>query len=335
MAPESCESQREKNFMWGIEAGHLPNRIVDLKDLNLIKSNGMNWIGVDFIWKKISPEYKEYDFTFYDQLVSRANSVGLEVLGRLGNGYNGVGEERNLVPDWAKVDESYPEKLSQYISKTVSHFREKIGYWVVENEANNVILHRLVGWRRGNWGNEILKEVLKRGCEAVRGRDPKAKVVVSVCSAIPGWVNYLKKVDRWEVDYDVVGLQDYPFGILEMGRFARLTRHAPLDLFRDRVINRIKNECEVARRFKPDVIFTEMGFHTRFEQEKRQAEALRYEVRGALAGGARGCFWFCYKDDPTDFPEQEKHFGLVRADGTPKPAWYEYGKIIHNPVVRE
>jgi len=54
-------------FKWGIEAGHLPNRSVTLKDLNLIKSNGIDWIAIDFIWRRIEP--KEFDFVYYDRVV--------------------------------------------------------------------------------------------------------------------------------------------------------------------------------------------------------------------------------------------------------------------------
>jgi arabinogalactan endo-1,4-beta-galactosidase len=334
--PEEIKKPPTKEeFRWGIEAGHLPNRALTLEDLNFIKNNGINWIGVDFIWEKIEPKPGEFDFTYYDWMLTESNKVGLEVLGRLGNGYNGVGEERDLVPDWIDIeDESYPEEISKYIYATVSHYKGRIRYWVVENEANNAKGHKIMGWRQGNWNEEKVRSILEKGCKAVRQADPEAKIIISVCSTIPGWIEYLDKVtNEWKIDYDVVGLQDYPFGILEFGRFTNLTKHIPLHKLKDRVISQMKYECEVARKFKPEVIFTELGFHSRYEQEERQTEVLRYEVKGAIEGKAKGIFWFAYKDDPTDFPEQEKHFGLVKADDIPKPGWFEYKKIIKNPAV--
>jgi len=335
VAPEEIkEVPPREEFQWGIEAGHLPNRVLTSEDLSFIKSNGINWIGVDFIWKKIEPRPGEFDFAYYDWVLDEANRAGLEVLGRLGNGYNGIGKERDLVPDWIDIeDESYPEELSKYVYATVSRYKGKIGFWVVENEANNVKAHKIVGWRQGDWSEEKVRRILEKGCRAIRRADPDAKLIVSVCSTIPGWVEYLDKVtNKWKVDYDVVGLQDYPFGIWEFGRLASLTKQIPLSKWKDQAISNMKYECEVARNFKPEVIFTELGFHSSYDQEERQVEALRYEIKGAIEGKAKGIFWFAYKDDPTDFPEQEKHFGLVEADGTPKPGWGEYGKIIKNPA---
>jgi hypothetical protein len=320
------------DFKWGIEAGHLPNRLLTSEDLNLIKSNGIDWIAIDFIWRRIEP--KEFDFTYYDRVVNEANKAGLKVLGRLGNGYSSVGEERNLIPDWTSIDNpNYPEELSKYIYATVSHFKG-IGYWVVENEANLALGHTIMGWRKGNWNEEKIRVILEKGCKAVRKADSGTKIVISVSTPVPGWIDYLDKVtNKWKIDYDVVGLQDYPFGILEFGVLTPLTKHIHLNPLKNRVISSMKHECEVARKFKPEVMFTELGFHTTYNQDERQVEALKYELKGAIEGKANGIFWFAYKDDPTDFPKQERHFGLIKTDGTPKPAWHEYGKIIKNPAI--
>jgi hypothetical protein len=60
--------------------------------------------------------------------------------------------------------------------------------------------------------------------------------------------------------------------------------------------------------------------------EKRQADALRdlHRHRDALRGaGVFGLIYFQLRDDPAHagyFGAAERHFGLLRADGTPKPA---------------
>lgn len=74
--------------------------------------------------------------------------------------------------------------------------------------------------------------------------------------------------------------------------------------------------------------------------EKRQAEALRSLVRrrkDLLDAGVFGVVYFQLRDDPKHtgyFGPAEKHFGLLRADGSKKPAFEVFQGLGSRPAAR-
>jgi hypothetical protein len=324
-----------RDFCIGIEAGHLPERIMSEEDLMIIRENNLNWLGVDFIWRRIEPSEGKFNFLYYDWLTEKADEFGLKILGRLANGYDSNRGERNLVPEWIKVEsDDYANKVSNYASEVIWRYGEKIKYWVLENEGNNIPLHKLVGWRQIHWTMDKLKEVLQEGSTAIRDVDSSVKIGISVCTDVPGWKNYLERVvSEWKISFDFVGLQSYPFALLELGRFGKLSRYMDISRLGDRVINSMIYSCKSAMEVKSEVLFSEIGFHTLNNSDNQQAEALLCLLKGAYESGARGAFWFCYRDDPFDFPDQEKHFGLLLASGGYKQGWEVIKRVASDPTV--
>jgi hypothetical protein len=304
-------SPSNEEFMWGLHAYHVPfdSYKVDGEDLAMMASNGIEWISVEFAWRDVEEVRGVYRFDHFDSLVESARRNGLKIVGALANGYNG---NRPCVPDWTlDLDEDgYLEALCGYVEAVVERYKECVDHWKIENEPNVAYMHLLLGWRVGGWSDERILKILEASYEVVRRIDPESKIILSISSSSPGWIDWLEGVDH--LDFDVVGLQSYPTFIFDDPANAASTAL----------------EIRAAQQYRNEVVVIETGYHTFHRSQEDQARYVEEMVSAVLRSGGDGVFFYEYMDNPDDYPEQEKHFGLVGHDRTPKKAWYEYGKII-------
>ncbi len=317
-------------FQWGlcVYPSPTPGYKIDGKDLDMLTSNGINWIAIDFAWSEIEAAKGYYDFAYYDYLVNEAIARGIGVTGKLANTFNGI--VKRLVPDWAGIsDPAISDFAADYIAATVSHFKDRVKYWQVGNEENKADVDVMRGERHSVVSMEQIRQLLKKGSEAIRNADPSAYIMISVATEIPGWISYLNRVtNSWNISYDIVAVQSFPCATLRMGTYGLLEIPS--------LGYSIKHEIEAAKRFKDRVIVTQAGYFTRFvKSERAQADFVKYAVKGCIDGGGEGVYFYCYLDNPHDSPSVEKNFGFLRSDRTPKPAWHTYGKIIEDPTIIE
>lgn len=91
-------------------------------------------------------------------------------------------------------------------------------------------------------------------------------------------------------------------------------------------------------RFGKPILLAYVAVSSHGGWEARQAEALRdlHDARGALREqGVFGMIYFQLQDDPEHagyFGAAERRFGLIREDGSPKPAFYVFQTLIERPA---
>jgi len=300
-------------FRFGLVAYHVPfdsYKLVE-EDFDRIAENGIGWISVDFAWRDIEKERGTYDFSYYDLVVESADKRGIKILAKVGNGYNGI---RPVVPDWTEElsNGEYNEALGAYAEAVAGRYGKSIDYYAIENEPNVANLHKLLNWRVGDWDKDRIAGILKTLERSIREGDESSKIVLSV-SVAPGWTEWIEDMSR-EVDFEVIGLQPYPCIIFP----------DPENAFN------IIPDIEKALAFGKEVMVIETGYHTYQRSEEAQAQYIENICIAAMNAGATGVFFYEYMDNSEEFPEQEKHFGLLKENREPKLAWEKYGKIIES-----
>lgn len=307
VAPSAAE------LRFGLVAYHVPFDSYKLmeEDFDRIAENGIAWISVDFAWRDIERERGVYNFSYFDFVVENAEKNGLSILAKIGNGYNGV---RPVVPEWTKglSNEEYNEALGAYAEAVAERYGERIEYYAIENEPNVANMHRLSGWRIGDWSEDRIVSILKTLEHSIRKGDKDCRIVLSV-SVAPGWTEWIEDVSE-EVNFDVIGLQPYPCIIFPDP---------------DNAFNIIP-DIEKAESFGKEVMVIETGYHTFERSEEAQAQYIENICIAAMQAGATGVFFYEYLDNSEEFPEQEKHFGLLKENRETKLAWDRYGEIIES-----
>jgi len=301
------------DFKFGLVAYHNPLESYKLNagDFERMAENGIGWISVDFAWRDIEWNRGTYDFSYYDFVVGEAQRNGLQIVAKVGNGYNG---NRPVVPDWTNglSEDEYNSALGAYALAVSERYRYALEYYALENEANVAENHVDNGWRVGEWGEEKVARILKTLEQSIRAKDPEAKLILSVSTCFAGdWVGWIERRSR-EIDFDVIGLQAYPC----------IVNPNP-----DRAYD-IAKDVESVRSFGKEIMFLETGYHTYFRSEKNQAQYVENACRAAKDAGASGIFFYEYLENSEEPSGSERRFGLVRENREPKQAWYRYGRVI-------
>ncbi len=138
------------------------------KNLDLMRAGGLGWMRSDFYWTLIEKKQGNWDYSQYDKIVEEAGKRNIQILGILG--YS--------VP-WAQPAYNYPEKWTEYVTRTVSRYKGRVNYWEVWNEENIQSF-----WKKKPDPEEYTR-FLKITAEAARKANPDAKILLGGTAGIP------------------------------------------------------------------------------------------------------------------------------------------------------
>ena len=301
---------------------------------------GVKVIRQDFLWQRIEPEPGVYDFSYEDALVDAAAEHGIEVLAilaygnplysRLGALAQSAGLGGGVPPFGIAATYLYPpdpEHLPAYrrfARATAAHFAGRVRLWEVWNEEN-------VGWRFWPPHEEApaYGALLKEGSAGLREGNPAARVSLGglfypeVPPGLPeqGAIRYLANLYGAHPDIgasvDVVAWHPYPYPFVapEVVLPANTSVPGSADAVRGFLESRGDRE---------ELWVTEAGWPTHIEYGVTPDKQAAYLVRSFAelwAEDVRLVTWYCYADGPAAAHNQEDAFGLVEADGAPKPAY--------------
>lgn len=131
--------------------------------LDEVAASGARWIRVDFVWAEIEPEAGSYRWERWDRIVEVAGDRGLEVLGLLQStpawatdGAASTGVPR--VGDWQR-----------FCFAAAQRYRGRVSHWEIWNEPN--LRRFFTGSRR-----DYIERLLLPGADAIHAADPAARV---------------------------------------------------------------------------------------------------------------------------------------------------------------
>lgn len=296
--------------------------VVALAD-NLVEAQ-IRFVRCWFPWKYFEPspvaesslnQLMEQSYSQWplDDFVDNLTSRGVDVVPVIGCGY------RRMLPEGLEPDhnrELYLKRVSIHAKLLVSHYKERIRFWQIENEPNWWAEHEAGGWRSGlAWVHEhgFRQELLQTLNDAVHAEDPNAVTIINLEADA-------KTIDpgAYSPWCDLLGLDFYP-------------NYKSAHPIKTSVF---KLADEIAKVLGKPVMISETGYPSGpsvlgFSPD-HQAEYVECAAREAYSlEGVTGIGTWRYIDTAwRSFPPQENHFGLLDNRGSPKPAWNSYSKVI-------
>ena len=282
--------------------GGAPNMVEELKGL------GVSWVRTDALWDMTEPQEGVYNWAQLDAGVSLAAKEHLNftvVIGHAPAWTEGLSDA-----DFAKASARFTQALvSRYkpngtLSKEANLDGYGVSYWEVFNEVN------LPGYGWGTRGDDARKllpryaETLARTSEAIRASDKTAHIILAGLSSdgVPA-ADTLDALYRSGVSacFDIVAFHPYGYET----KFA-----AAYKLIHDVLVRHEDGSTPIW--------FNEYGT----TDESRQEAVLRDAMAQRTTPDA--LFWFSL----VDYNQRDGHYGLIRGDGTEKPAYAVFKTLL-------
>jgi hypothetical protein len=292
--------------------------------LQAMQQAGIKWGRQDFAWKRIESRRGEYDWEPYDRLVARCHQYGILLFGNLTYG-----------PDFhdTRTDAGI-EAYCAFARAAAKRYAGKVDHWQIWNEPN-------LGYHGGN--PELYARLLAASGKAIHEANPKARVLglnMAFCDVL--WTEKILKLVPYDC-FDVICFHPYRNPNAPEDKFdwwvqdqyvkrfhKELTPEYPL--VRASFLEQTDELIKTMEKFgQPKPIWiTEMCFNTHIHpygvSELRSADLLvRFHLLALASRKVEKIFWWTLKDGgPQQFDAAEM-VGLMRADLTPKYAYYAFG----------
>ncbi|MCG3205908.1 MAG: hypothetical protein KCHDKBKB_02632 [Elusimicrobia bacterium] len=305
---------------------HFPPSLIR-QSIKQLKDLGSPMLRLDIVWSDIHRGLYQYDFSHYDYLISELSQAGFDLLILLH--YNKVREGSSGEMLWNHPPDSISE-FARYVETTVRRYKSVVHHWEIWNEPNHPVY----------WAAP--PDELRTFCHLLRASYIAAKNADPACVVLNGGLTepLLKSVEQLYQH----GGKDI-FDILSIHTF--LPPVADSEGHFDQLIKSVRKTMVLHNDAEKKIWITEMGcpgvpprIHVKDwwigknTTEDDQAAWLKKEFAMVQKYPfIEKLFWAFYRDTDGIFQDGVDHFGLVRFDFTPKPAYYELRKLIKNGSV--
>lgn len=303
---------------------HAPQGAELASQLDQVKAAGLGWVRIDFIWDAIETRKGKYDWRLYDALAAAARARGLQVFATIA-----------YTPAWATDGSEItgvprnPDDWRRICFRAARRYRGKITYWGLWNEPN---LKRFWSGSR----DQYIDVILKVGADAIHQGNPQARVggpeLAHLVSDGAVWYDWLRESlleagDRLDFIthhlYDNDGNRDVTSKLTDgtvFGGQPSLWQY---------VAPSVREVLESTGWTNKPVWLTETGWESARVGEPRQAS----DYTGLLDDwftGRRNQDWIAriFFYELKDGPDGSSTWGILRADGSAKPAYGAYRGFV-------
>lgn len=283
--------------------------------MSAIAASGDKWIRIDVDWAAVEASPNSYNWSFEDTAIRDAVHAGLTVDAIL-----------DYAPSWALTNgQPNPNAFASFATAAVKRY-SAIGVHTYEvwNEEN-------LGW---TWNNDVnvasYGRLLESGYKAIHAADPRAEVLLGGLGRSPeGWDNilavdpYIFLSELYAGGYgryfDAVAI--HPYSTPD----APLTNDPATNLFPElpAFYSLMQSYGDGAKK----IWITEFGYPTSGANsvtEAQQADYLATAIEAVMGQPWAGPFFvYNWQDDAS------QSFGLLHADGAPKPALSVFEEAPH------
>jgi polysaccharide biosynthesis protein PslG len=310
----------------GAELMHLPDAAL-VRELDSMRAAGVHWLRVGVDWSTVEQVRGALDWRVPDRVVNFAIARGFRILGIILS-----------TPTWARnsgAPSSYfalpsdIEEFGRFSGDAAEHFSRRIAFWEIWNEPNNA------DFAQPRPDVSTYHAMLSASARQIRAR---AKTPVQIVTgglapepddneniAPTTFVENLYELGN-NGSWDAVGVHPYTYpylpddpGTSSWNAFQRI------DLVRLTMVD----HGDASKR----IWITEFGAPTagpseRSVSEGAQAEAINQGVARIRSADYFGpLFIHEIRDRGTDMMNEEDHFGILRIDFSPKPAYYLVSRL--------
>ena len=316
--------------LYGLSNTALDARLDDLVSL------GITWLRFDIDWSGVQhTSSTRFDWADTDRIVAHARARNLDLLPVLA-----------FTPAWARVvdcnsDKCHPDSSSSFATFAAAaatrYGGQGVHAWEIWNEPNISQF-----WLpRPDAGDYVV--LLKAAYQSIKNVDPAATIVTGSLASTATEGSAISQLDFLEElyaagaagNFDAVGYHPYSFPVLpsqyqswnawskmsETSRNFRSIMSANGDAYKKIWITEYGAPTD-----GPGIIATVDGFnagtHPDHVTEDLQARMVTNSVNTLTSYSWAGpLFWYTYKDSGTDPADAENFYGLLRRDGSKKPAY--------------
>lgn len=332
---------------YGIAAGSslssLSQNVLEER-LDEVVATKSSWVRFDIEWANIQPNNKsQFEWEKYDRVVAAARARKLEVLGII-----------TYTPKWARAANCdagigcAPVDINQYaeFAETVArrYAPQGVMTWEIWNEPNNAQYFSPVK-------PALYASLLKEASLRIKGAVPDAFIITGGLSpqATDGKnyapIDFLRGVYTAGVkdSFDAVGNHPYTFPLTPVD--SQPTAWYLMSKGPDNMRKIMVDNGDVAKK----IWFTEFGAPTggpgdtatlKSDKAKKNVWHVDDALQAKMASDAISeyvsydwagpFFWYSLRDAGTDKSTNENFFGLLRANGTKKPAYTVFEKAATN-----
>ena len=269
--------------------------IIEPKDntIQRIAASGFKWIRMDMLWNEIERRKGSYDFSRYDKLNDQLRQSKLRPIYILdyGNDYYEKGAPRSPQARAAFV---------AFVHATLQHYGHQGAVWELYNEPN---IHF---WEPQPNVNEYIALAREVGHE-IRANEPDEWFIGPAVSGMD-W-NFLQACMKAGLlqYWDAVSVHPY--------------RNAPPET----AAKDWQHLREMIGQYAPkgkavEIICSEWGYNSLSFGEQKQADYASRQYLANLGSWVPLTIWYDWSDDVADKRAEERHYGVVRADLSSKPA---------------
>jgi hypothetical protein len=264
-------------------------------EARLVEESGADCIRID-----VSPDF--------ENAVKNAKAHGLKILGILGSWMFNKSTEFTL--------EEWRDNVTYY----VSHYAEYVDAWEPWNEVANpdypLSTEKYLSTENMSQLAEFYFSMVQIASSIVREYDPTAKIVLL------GGLNLWSGNDpHLELDMEFAR-QLADMGIEQYGDAISIHAYSWMEKIEPWIWEKYDQSLAYYRElFTLEFWVTETGHYIDFEGENGQARYIS-DALSYFDGKVQRFFWYSLKDNAWE----DKHFGLIDDDGTPRLAYYELQK---------
>lgn len=256
----------------------------------LAQRAGFKWERVELQSFRVVPKRGVFDFSFYDKLFDIADRHGLSCVVNLGT-YMPLGLDRR--------SEEGQRLYVEMVRRTVARYKDRIRHWEVWNEPEYASFWTGTRQEFVRFSNAIH--------DAIKAEDPAAEVIACVTAHVD-----LDFIDRCKADgirFDSFSVHPYRDLPTAEGLVADLAA--------------VTNRAFGAKTWATEIGWsTSSGFLEGVATEREQASWL---AQAYLVAAGSGCvnavFGYCFGDNGFNKADMQNNFGIVRRDGSLKPAY--------------
>jgi len=284
-------------------------------DYAAMRAAGLTWLRTDLDWRFLEPRRGEWAWPVYDPVAGDAKAAGLRTLGIL-----------HTVPAWANdgagdhAPPGDPGLLTEYCFRAAEHY---LPLGVTAYEIGNEVNLPAPGRPRPD-GAAYARQVLLPCAAGVRRAVARTGIAATVIlgSLVPTTGRAAPTAFLSDV-YAAGG----------RGRFDAVALHPYTGADPPRTGDNLTSEPATVHRVMTAhgdgamrIWVTEFGYPTaggNAVSEARQGDYVKPAMDTWFAHPFAGpLFWYSARDSGTGQVEREEHFGLLRSDGTRKPAYF-------------
>ena len=295
-----------------------------------IRGLGIRWVREEIPWRVVQPERGRFDWRTTDALMTAASRRGIDVLGILA--YSAPWASSDAEGD-GRHPPRHPADYARYAAAVVSRYGPGGSFWDERSELEPRPLRAVEIWNEP-WTHSTWRpdpdpagyaRLVRAAVAAIRAVEPDTTIAIAgdllqvrTDGAIRPWLEELLRADpRLPSLVDVYSVHPYPdprtdgpYADREDGRW---------DFRRVELLREVDDSLPIW--------ITEIGWSTADTDdsvsEETQADYVRGAVRRALGEWGdyvERVFVYSFDRDTGDRGDREGNYGVVRSDGTAKPA---------------